>query len=172
MKVDIKLPTRLLYNHPVILVTSKYGEKKNVLTVSWHTPVSNLPPQVAISIGKTRYSRKLIEKSGYFVINVPNYEMLEEVNYFGSVSGRDVDKFKERNVKISETKNGNIIIDDCVAYLECKVIKKLEVSDHIIFVGEVIEAKVEKELFKNNTWNLDHPRCRLIFYLGSGKYIF
>lgn len=170
MKVEVRFPTRLIYNHPVVLVTSRWKDKRNVLTVSWLTPVSNSPPLIAISIGKSRYSRELIEKSGYFVINIPNCELLEEVEFFGSVSGREVDKFKERNLKVSETKIGNIIIDDCIAYIECKVIKKCELSDHIIFVGEVTEAKVENDLFDGKTWNLEHPKCRFIYYFGSGKY--
>ncbi len=43
-------------------------------------------------------------------------------------------------------------LKNCVAYLDCKVIKSMEVGDHIVYVGEILEAEIksgEKPLIYN-----------------------
>ena len=53
---------KLFYPKQVLLLTSCDREgKPNILTVSWHMPVSLEPPQIAVSIGKARYTKKLID---------------------------------------------------------------------------------------------------------------
>src|SRR5680860_1175197 len=170
MKNIIKNPTRLLYHNPVSLVTSTYDGKKNVFTVSWLSVISNNPPAVMISVDKKRFSFYLIEKSKKFVINIPNVKILKDVIYCGNVSAREKDKFQERNLKYITSKNDGVILDKTIAYLECKITKEIDLGDRMLFIGEIIDAGANEDVFSDGKWNLENGNSKIISFLGDGNY--
>ena len=171
MKVEIppERATRLLSSGNVILVSSAYKDKTNIITLAWKTPLSHKPPLVGISIAKSHFSRELIEKSEEFIINVPDLDLLEKVVFCGKVSGRDVDKFKQ--TKLTPLKANRLVktplISECIGNLECYLRDIREIGDHKLFVGEIIYAQVEENLFEQ-TWNVD--KTRLIYHLGGSFF--
>jgi len=54
-------------------------EKPNPMTADWVVPLSINPPLLGVSIGKTRFTRKLIEEQKDFVVAVPTIELLKDV---------------------------------------------------------------------------------------------
>jgi len=139
---DLRAIFRKLKPERVVLVTSvDLHGRPNVMVAEWFMRTSFEPPLVAISIGKTRYTHKLIKESKEFVVAFPSSEMVKEVVYCGTHSGRDVDKFKETGLKIREAKFVKApLIENCILNLECKVVDSLDTGDHTIFVGEVVAA--------------------------------
>ncbi|OSS41318.1 Flavoredoxin [Desulfurella amilsii] len=112
-------------------------------------PVSKEPPLVACAIGKKAYSCKLIESTKEFIINVPPKELKPQIYYCGFHSGSQVDKFKETGLTPQPARKVKApIIDECVAYMECKVRQEIEAGDKRLFIGEVIEAYADKALVK------------------------
>ena len=171
MKVEIPrdTATRLLSSGNVILVSSAYKDKTNIIALAWKTPLSHKPPLVGVSIAKSHFSRELIEKSQEFIINVPDLSLLEKVIFCGKVSGKDVDKFKE--TKLTPLKANRLIktplISECIGNLECYLRDIREFGDHKFFVGEIIYAQAEENLFEQ-TWNVNNTR--LIYHLGSSFF--
>ena len=171
MKVEIprERATRLLSSGNVILVSSAYRDKTNIITLAWKTPLSHKPPLVGISIAKSHFSCELIEKSEEFIINVPDLGLLEKVVFSGMVSGREVDKFKE--TKLSPVKANRLVktplISECIGDLECYLRDIREFGDHKFFVGEIIYAQAEESLFAQ-TWDVD--KTRLIYHLGASFF--
>jgi len=171
MKVEIphQRATRLLSSGNVILVTCACKDKVNIIPLAWKTPLSHKPPLVGISIAKTHFSGELIEKSEEFIINVPDLSLLEKVVYCGSVSGRDVDKFKQ--TKLTPGKANRLVktplISECVGNIECYLRDIREFGDHKFFVGEIIYAQTEEGLF-DQAWNVD--KTKLIYHLGSSFF--
>ena len=156
MKVDaLSFATRLLHPRHVVLVTCCDREgRANVVTLAWSMPTSFTPPMVAISLAPSRFSHGLIEDTGEFVVNVPTVELLEKVYVAGTRSGRDVDKFKEAGLTPKPARKVRPpIVDECIAHLECKVVNRLTTGDHTIFVGEVVAAYAEEEVFKEKVLN-------------------
>jgi flavin reductase (DIM6/NTAB) family NADH-FMN oxidoreductase RutF len=136
---------RILYPRQVILVTSKSGEKTNIITLAWHTPVSFDPPLVAIFIGKTCFSNQLIKEGKEFVISIPTEDMGEKALLIGSKSGKEIDKFSE--AKLTQLKSSKVkppLIKECPISIECKLVKEVEAGDHTIFIGEVVEIHSSK----------------------------
>ncbi len=168
MKIEIprERSTRLISSGNVILVSSAYKDKTNIITLAWKTPLSHKPPLVGISIAKTHFSNELIEKSEEFIINIPDLSLLDKVVFCGKVSGRDVDKFKE--AKLTQLKANNLIntplISECIGHLECYLRDVREFGDHRFFVGEIIYAQAEEGLF-GQTWDVD--KAKLIYHLGA-----
>ena len=170
MKIEIprEKATRFLSSGNVILVTTAYKDKSNIIPLAWKTPLSHKPPLVGIAIAKTHFSGELIEKTEEFIINVPDLELLERIVFCGKTSGRDVDKFKE--TKLTPLKAERLIktpvISECVGHLECRLRAIREFGDHKFFVAEIIYAQAQEGLF-DQTWNID--KTRLIYHLG-GKF--
>ena len=127
----------------VSIVTSKSGDKINGLAIAWMSQVSITPPQVMVAIGKAKYTHELIDKSKVFAINILSESQKALAKHFGLQSGRKVDKFS--SVKHESKKTGAPILKDCLAYLDCRLSKSLDVGDHTILVGEVVDAGVKRK---------------------------
>lgn len=124
---------------PVICITSSYEGRRNVMTSAWCSPASFYPPIVTAFIGLTRFSHDLVMKGREFVLNILASDQVETAIYCGNHTGRDEDKFKELNLKVTK---GQIVapplIAGCAAHIECKVISYHQVGDHTLFVGETV----------------------------------
>jgi flavin reductase (DIM6/NTAB) family NADH-FMN oxidoreductase RutF len=161
---------RLINHGPTVLVTSRLGEKINIMTASWQMPVSFKPALVAIAIGHKRFSHKLILQSREFVINIPHSGMIKEVWYCGTHSGKDINKFE--SCKLTPVKAQKVkapLIQECIGNIECKLYSHHEAGDHTIFVGEVIAASV-KEGFFDVYLRVDLKEAKTLHHLGGGVF--
>ncbi len=157
---------RIINSGQVILVSCAYKDKSNIITLAWNTPLSHKPPLLGISVAKTHLSAELIRKAEEFIVNVPSFDLLKSVVYCGTHSGREVDKFKQASLT-PERANRLIktpLIKECIGHLECYLRDTKEAGDHFLFIGEVIYACAEEDLF-TQTWQVD--KVKLIFHLGG-----
>ncbi|HAV43597.1 TPA: hypothetical protein DCX15_06255 [bacterium] len=60
--VPLSKVNRLINSGNLILVTSSYKDKANIITLAWHSPISIKPPIIGISVAKTHFSSELILK--------------------------------------------------------------------------------------------------------------
>ena len=168
--IPVTNANRLINHGPTVLITSKFGEKINVMTVAWQMPISFKPMLVAISIGHGRFSHKLILDSREFVINIPHYEMIKKVLCCGTHSGKDTDKFKV--CKLTPLKAQKVdapLIKECIGNIECRLYSHHEVGDHTIFVGEVVAASVKEGIFDGHL-KVDLDRAKTIHHLGGNVF--
>jgi len=144
------------YPRQVILVTSraeikpKFSIKKeikdNIMTLSWHSPVSFNPELYAVMIGKERFSYGLIHESKVFVVNFMPYKLKKEVLFCGRISGENIDKFKETGLIKEEAETIDCCrIKQALACLECEVINEIDAGDHVIFIGKVLKTVSKRE---------------------------
>ena len=158
---------KLLHPCMTVLVASVSRDgRPNVMTCAWNMPVSDEPPMIAIALGSESYTSQLIKESGEFTVNIPDERLIKAVWICGTMSGRSVDKFKLAGLTPRPAKKVKApIVDECVAHLECKLSSQLEAGECIIFVGEVLEAYCEEELFKNGIWNIE--KVALPMHMGG-----
>ena len=163
---------RLLYPRLLVLVTSVGKEgKPNIITLAWTMPTSFDPPLVAISVAGKKFSHKLIEESGEFVINIPPRGLLKQVVFCGSTSGRSVDKFKEADLTpLPSEKVRPPRIKECVAHLECKLVEKFQTGDHTVFVGEVVASSADEGAFDEELV-LNSDKVEPLLQLGGDYYV-
>ncbi|MFX0170596.1 MAG: flavin reductase family protein [Candidatus Hodarchaeota archaeon] len=138
---------------PLVLVCVK----KNIITVAAVSFFSfGQPPMVMIGIVPKRFSYELMKETMDYSINIPTPDLLNEVKFCGSISGRDVDKFAETTLTpIHATKIKSFLIKECPVSLECKVIHTIDLGGtHVWFVGEVVAA------YKQESYN----RSQAIMY--------
>ena len=146
----------------VVMVTCVgSGGRPNIITLGMYMPISFDPPLVCIGVSPKRYSHRLIEEMGEFVVNVPSINLTEEMNFCGIRSGRDCDKFRETGLTpVPASKARPPLIEECFGHLECRVVQSHICGDHTLFVGEVLRASVNEDLLSNG--NLDLMKAKPI----------
>ncbi|MCC7364802.1 MAG: flavin reductase family protein [Dehalococcoidia bacterium] len=118
------------------------GNQATASTVNWMTQASFAPPLIAVGVKGGTGTLDLVKSTGKFAISVLGTGQKDiAFAYFkhvtpenGQLGGFDY-----------ETKTtGAPIIVDAPAWWECNVSQVLDVGDHSIVIGEVIEAGVRE----------------------------
>ncbi len=86
---------RYLEPGPVVLVSSAWKNKTNIMTMGWHAVMEFTPSLVGCIISNQNHSFEMIRRSKQCVINIPTQDMAKTVVGIGNCSGSDIDKFKE-----------------------------------------------------------------------------
>ncbi|NHR06018.1 flavin reductase family protein [Chromobacterium haemolyticum] len=172
LAVDLAKSYRLLNHGPTVLVSSAAGERSNVMAAAWAMPLDFDPPKVAVVIDKATHTRELIEASGEFVLNVPCRAQAAEVLRAGGTDGRQVDKFTHSGLsRLPSQRVGAPRVDGCIAYLECKVISEpLNQQRYDLFIGEVVAAEADAEVFADGHWRFDDDAKRSLHYIAGGAF--
>ena len=144
---------------PVVLVTTRDGERSNIMTISW-TMVVDFTPQFALTTGPWNYSFAALKKQRECVIAIPAVDMLDQVVGIGTCSGSDTDKFARFGLTPLAGKLVKApLIKECLANIECKVIDI--VDRHNIVVLEGVAA------YRNSA----RKEKRTIHAVGDGSFI-
>jgi len=161
---------RLLTGGPVVLVTTSWRAKTNVMPVAYAVPLSFKPPLVGIAVHPSRHTHDMIRFSEEFAINVPGRSLIHHVQYLGSVSGQELDKFELTKLPTFKARKvGAPLIEGCIGYIECGLEDALRIGDHTLFVGRVVAASANDEAF-DETWLLADDDCKPLHYLGLSRY--
>lgn len=161
---------RLINIGPVVLVTSAHDGRQNVMAAAWTTPLCGRPPLVSVAINVGHYTHELITASREFVLNVPGEDVLAAVEFCGSGSGRGRDKLAESGLTlVPATEVGAPVIAECLGHIECQLVEAPVFGDHSLFVGQVVAAAADAELF-TGTWLLPSGEPRPVHHLGGRFY--
>ncbi|NLN07897.1 MAG: High molecular weight rubredoxin [Firmicutes bacterium] len=123
------------------IIGAKKGDRINAQIANTVVQISNDPITVAISINKQNLTHDYILSGGYFTVSILDQNApLSLIGQFGFKSGRETDKFT--GVNYSTTANGlPYITEHSLAYMEAKVIDRLDAGTHTIFLGQVTAAE-------------------------------
>lgn len=153
---------QLLEPGPVVLVTTSYKDKANIMTMSWHTMIDFEPPILGCIISDQNYSFDILKKTKECVINIPTVELAETVVGIGNTTGRKVDKFNKFHLTQEAASQVKApLISECYAHLECKVIDLKMAKKYNLFILQVLKAWI-RPLRK---------RARTIHHCGNGVFI-
>jgi flavin reductase (DIM6/NTAB) family NADH-FMN oxidoreductase RutF len=110
-----------------VLVVSQGKEGlPNVMAIGWGTMgIIWRKPMFVVLVRPSRHTHKLIEETGEFTVNIVPPQLKEVVQYCGTVSGRDHNKFKEEQLTAIPSKKIKVpIIKECILHFECRVVYK------------------------------------------------
>lgn len=151
----------LKYPEQVVIAISKDASGKyNPITLGWTMITSGEPPMMAISIGLGRHSLDAVRQSGAFVLSFPSAAMEDDTLFFGTYSGRDLDKLAERGTATRPASEIEcVLLSDAVANFECRVVGEMTTGDHVLFVGRVVGAHVNQD-----------PHVERLYNFGGGSF--
>jgi flavin reductase (DIM6/NTAB) family NADH-FMN oxidoreductase RutF len=110
-----------------ILLTTKCGDEINTMTIGWGTlGIEWGKPVFVAYVRESRYTRKLLDETGVFTVNIPLDEVDKKIiAVCGTKSGRDMDKIKHLGLTLEEGETVSVpAIKELPLTLECKVIYK------------------------------------------------
>ena len=124
----------------ITVVCVKHNNSIYGKTVNSFNSLSLNPPMVLFSLGYYSSSIKQFSKTKFLSINILSSKQKELSDSFASTSP------KLENIKFLEGKNKTLIIPNCIANLECKLIDKIKKGDHIIFICKILEVQSNDKL--------------------------
>lgn len=138
-----------------LLAKSKNDEKINVMTIGWAS-IGYMwsKPIMTVLVRKSRFTHHIIEKATSFTVSIPTDDLIEALNFCGTKSGRDFNKFKECKLSvIPAQKVDTPIIDISGFHYECKIVYKSEMNPDFLC------KEYKEDVYANNDYHT--------FYFGE-----
>ena len=153
---------RHLETGPIVLVSSVWQGKTNIMTLGWHMMMQFTPALVGCYIWDGDHSFEMIRKSRECVINIPTRELVEEVVGIGNSTGSRLDKFEKFGLTpVAAEKVAAPLIAECYASFECRLADPSLITKYGLFIWEVVAAHVATA----------PKRPRTLHYRGQGQFM-
>jgi flavin reductase (DIM6/NTAB) family NADH-FMN oxidoreductase RutF len=153
---------RYLETGPIVLVSSRWRGKTNIMTLGWHTVLEFSPSLVGLMISAGNQSFRMIRDSRQCVINLPTTKLTDTVVGIGNTTGAEIDKFTEFDLTIEDaTAVDAPMIRECHASFECRLHDDALVERYNFFIFEVVKAHVAA--------TPKHPET--LHYTGDGVFM-
>ncbi|MBU0483913.1 MAG: flavin reductase family protein [Proteobacteria bacterium] len=143
----------------------------NVMTIAWGGICCSKPPCMTISLREATYTYGNIMKNKAYTLSIPSEQDVKAADYFGLVSGRNVDKFKETGLTPVRSELVDApYVGEFPLVLECKVIHHYKIGLHTQFIGEIIDTKIDERML-DEEGRPDIEKIRpLVFSPGLQNY--
>ncbi len=126
----------------IFVLTAAHQDRSSGQIVCWVVPATIVPqvPRILVGVGRTTFTRELIEMSRRFALNLLGKDQWPLVAHFGFRSGRDTNKFGV--VPFEHGVTGSPILQGTVGYLECEVRTVLDAGAHLFYLADIIDGKI------------------------------
>jgi flavin reductase (DIM6/NTAB) family NADH-FMN oxidoreductase RutF len=128
----------------VTIITSAAGDLLQGMTANAISSLSLDPTLVLICVDKTTHTHGVIERGGVFTVNILGEHQEDVSRIFAKRGEPETGTLRGVPFRLGET--GSPILDDCLAFIECRVVEMLGGGDHSIFLGEVVAEGVVEEM--------------------------
>ena len=167
MKVKPEEYMRIIPPPPVVLVSTLYGDVKNLAPFGMNMPISSAPPLYAIGVRTSRDTYKNILKTKEFVVAVPGPDLIKKINKTAKAFPREISEFEKAEL----TPLGSEVVKpfgvkECQANFECRFEWIKQAGDHYIIVGRVVAVSIDNRIHKEV---LSRLIIAPVYHIGAGK---
>lgn len=154
---------RYLEPGPIVLVSSRWKDRTNIMTMGWHMMLDFSPALFACYVWDGNYSFDLLRRSGECVVNLPTADLVDTVVDIGNCSGADgIDKFQAFGLTAAPARRVRApLIAQCHANFECRLADRRRIGTRGMFIWEVVTAHVAPR----------PKRPRTLHYRGQGEFM-
>ena len=129
-------------SYGLYIVSSGSKEYGNGFISNTVFQVTSTPPRFAACCNKENHTAGIIQSTESFSVSILQSETAPEIfGTFGFKSGKDINKMEAVEVMYGES-GVPIVMNDAIAFLECKVVETYDVGTHLMFIGELVQADV------------------------------
>lgn len=144
-----ELLKKMTYGH-YVLTALKSGDELETRdedyfaagTINWASQVSFNPPMIAVAVGQKSDLNETIDYSGQFTLHLLSEDQKELIQKFA-------DDTSVKNGKINgeefHKEDGEVILEDSLGYMKCKLKESINMGDHTVHFGEVMQANQQKD---------------------------
>ncbi len=160
--LPVSLARRYLEPGPIVLVSSRWQGKNNIMTLGWHMILEFTPSLVGCMISAGNHSFELIRQSGECVINLPTTALTDTVVGIGNTSGAALDKFAHFGLTAAPAQRVKApLIRECHAHFECRLYDGGQIDRYNLFIFEIVKAQAASRP--------RHPET--LHYTGDGVFM-
>jgi flavin reductase (DIM6/NTAB) family NADH-FMN oxidoreductase RutF len=143
-----------LVDREIWIVTAATADgRRGGLVATWvsQASIDIEHPMIAAGLAPNHYTSELVDAGKVFAAHLITAEQLELVWRFGLSSGRDTDKLE--TLSLRQHACGAWILNDCLAWLACRVAGRYNGGDRIYYFAEVLDGgrKQEGEPLRQST---------------------
>ena len=135
----------LKISYGLFVVCSKRGNEVNGFISNSVFQVTADPPQFAIACNKDNYTNEFIDESKLFTVSVLKKEAdAKIIGTFGFSTGKKKNKFEK--FRFGTSSSGlPYLLDDTVAWFECRVQQQADAGSHIVYIASIIKGELLDE---------------------------
>jgi flavin reductase (DIM6/NTAB) family NADH-FMN oxidoreductase RutF len=144
-----RLRRRVLWKMPsglYVVGSTDKGERRNGMTLNWATQVASEPKWLGVSIEREAVTHQLVTAGGVFALCIIDREDRAIVRKFTKPVDVDLVQHTLNGFEYFDgPATGAPVLAQSVAYLECEVRQAVEIGDHTLFLGEIVNAAFLKD---------------------------
>ena len=135
---------------PVWLVGTYDAEgRPNVMTAVAGGLCSTQPPCLGVSLRRGGWTHASLPGGAAFTVAVPSRSLAARVDFAGLMSGRNADKFAAAGLTPVAGEHVDApYVAECPVVLELALRHTLELGSHTLYVGEIMDVKVEESCLR------------------------
>jgi flavin reductase (DIM6/NTAB) family NADH-FMN oxidoreductase RutF len=129
-----------LVDREVWIVTAAVGERRGGLTATWvmQASIDRERPVILAGLAPNHFTAELVEEGQAFVAHLLAESQIELAWEFAKDSGRNRDKLA--GLATAETSLGSPILQDCLAWFDCRVFARFDTGDRLFYWADVVAA--------------------------------
>ena len=130
------------FTYGLFWVSAEHEGARGIFTANWVSQASFDPPLLMLSVERESSTLPLIQASGRFVIGPFRSDQRELAGNLGRPKARVGDKLAAYALATAAMETGGFAIVDSLGALACEVRSEMVAGDSVVFIAEVIEARV------------------------------
>ena len=160
---------KMYYGFPVILIS--FYDKNGVPNVTTLSSSYTLNDMVVLGFSSKVYAINQIKEVRDFVINIPDSSLRKEINFCGTKSGHEIQKFDATNLMQVKSEIINApIIEECPISIECTltdIIERDAYNGITNILGSIKGRLISKEYLDADD-RLNFSKFDNLLYFGDG----
>lgn len=173
--VELEKSYRLVNHGPTVLVSARHDGVDDVMAAAWVCGLDYSPAKLTVVLDSSTMTRKLLEASGKFVIQVPTVVQARLTYALGHTSLHDdPEKLVKAGVEFLDFEgHDQPFVVGCSAWLACRLLPEAEIQNRYdLFFGEIIAAWADTRVFRDGHWRFEEASSSLrsIHYVAGGQF--
>ncbi|WP_353236291.1 flavin reductase family protein [Diaphorobacter ruginosibacter] len=175
LPVELSKSYRLLNHGPTVLVSARHGGVDNVMAAAWACALDFAPPKLSVVLDKSTRTRQLVDRSGWFAIQVPTLKQARLVHEVGTHSAvDDPGKLERAGVAWFEQPGFDLpFVAGCSAWMACRLIPEPHNQNtYDLYIAEIVGAWADSRVFRDGHWRFEHAPSdlRSLHYVAGGHF--
>jgi flavin reductase (DIM6/NTAB) family NADH-FMN oxidoreductase RutF len=126
------------FDSPALVVTAQSEQGRSGCIAAFATQCSIYPPRLLVCLSELNKTTAIAEHAPAIGVHLLGSDQRDAASLFGELTGDDVDKLAI--VRWHPGVGGAPILEDCVAWLEGGVVRRLRLGDHVGYLLEALDV--------------------------------
>jgi len=139
----------------VVIVTGNHAGQTHGMTANSFNAIALDPPTIIIALQNHSRTREIVQNGGAFGVSILESKQVAIAQRFAGQIETEKPRFE--GIDTFTLTTGVPLISNARAFLDCKVVRTIEVGNTTVILGEVLDAKINGNnqdplLYLNRKW--------------------